>query len=71
MDEVDGPVDGVDDPGGTVGQLDALTCGHRLLPDEPESSETPADFLPAGQSQPLPVLLRKPEPVLREALPDG
>lgn len=36
VDKVDGSVDGVDNPGGAIGQLETLTCSHRLLPDEPE-----------------------------------
>lgn len=36
MDEVDGAINGVDDPGGTVCQLDAFSSSHRLLPDEPK-----------------------------------
>lgn len=36
VDEVDGSVNGIDDPGGAVRQLEALTCSYRLLPYEPK-----------------------------------
>lgn len=35
MDKVHGPINGVNDPGGAIGQLDTLAGSHRLLPDEP------------------------------------
>lgn len=60
--EVDSPVDGVDDPGGQVSQLKALTCSHRLLPNEPagQTSTVTADFLSAVQSESGPVHLFPP-----------
>ncbi len=36
MYEVNGPINGVNNPGGTVSQLETLTCSYRLLPNEPE-----------------------------------
>lgn len=37
MNKVGGAIDGVDDPGGLVGQDARLTCSHRLLPYEPDT----------------------------------
>lgn len=39
MDEVDSSINGVNDPGGTISQLETLTCSHRLLPDEPKDQQ--------------------------------
>lgn len=37
MNKVGGSVNGVDDPGGLVGEDTGLPCSHRLLPNEPET----------------------------------
>lgn len=40
MNEVGRPVNRVDDPGGIIRQDTRRTCGHRLLPDEPDVSKS-------------------------------
>ena len=75
--EVDGAIDGVDDPGGTVGQLDTFSCSDGLLPDEPGGQRsndsdtqqlTVTRFAPEGQ---LGSRRAREEPVLRVSDADG